>query len=255
MLTTINLAQIGRISHGFFTRRGGISQGLYASLNCGPGSGDSRDAVMENRRRCVSALTGNGAASLVTLYQVHSSVSVRVDSAWEPGQTPKADAMASRVTSMALGVLTADCAPVLLADEEAGVIGAAHAGWRGALSGIVESVVTAMQELGACRGRIAAAVGPCIGQANYEVADDFRMNFLDAEGGNARFFVGASRTGHWQFDLEAYVVECLSRAGVQNVAASAVCTYAQEGEFFSFRRSTHRAERDYGRQLSAIMLL
>ena len=162
--------------------------------------------------------------------------------------------MATRVRGSALGILTADCAPVLLADERAGVIGAAHAGWRGALAGVTDSVLAAMEQLGADRRHIAAAIGPCIGQPNYEVGDAFRRAFLDAEPASARFFAAGGRDTSWQFDLEAYVAERLNRAGVEHVLPLGMCTYAREPDFFSFRRATHRGEPDYGRQISAIML-
>jgi YfiH family protein len=254
MLTAGNLCHAPGIAHGFFTREGGASKGIYASLNCGPGSNDSREAVLENRRIALSALAPEDGAKLVTLYQIHSAEAVCVDTPWSIDNPPKADAMATRTPGLALGILTADCAPVLLLDAKAGVIGAAHAGWRGALSGVIESVVAAMERLGAERARIAAAIGPCISQDKYEVSDDFRGRFLAAESASARFFTSGSRPGHWQFDLENHVATRLKAAGVGDVAALSLCTYACDGEFFSFRRNTHRGEKDYGRQLSAIVL-
>ena len=254
MITASNLNGTPGIAHGFFTRQGGVSTGIYASLNCGQGSHDARDAVIENRRIASSALAQERDATLVTLYQVHSSEAVIVEAPWPLGDPPKADAMATRVGGLALGILTADCAPVLLTDEEAGVIGAAHAGWRGALGGVIDAVLAAMERLGADRSRVAAAIGPCISQLNYEVGDAFRSQFLDSEPASRRFFAVGNRDAHWQFDLEAYVDERLRRAGVENVSPAGACTYAREPDFFSFRRATHRGEPDYGRQLSAIML-
>jgi YfiH family protein len=240
------------IAHGFFGRKGGVSTGLYDSLNCGPGSGDIRASVMENRARASAALSS--AATLVTLYQVHSAHAVTVSAPWEIADNPKADAFATNKSGIALGILTADCAPILLADAEAHVIGAAHAGWGGALAGVAESVVTAMERLGARRERISAAIGPCISQPSYEVGPEFRPRFVAADSANARFFHPSRREGHWQFDLPAYVAHRLRQSGIGTVETLASCTYADEASFFSYRRTTHRNEADYGRQLSAIML-
>lgn len=244
-----NLLTVPGIAHGFFGRTGGVSRGLYESLNCGLGSSDDADHVRENRHRAQDAL---GAAALNTLYQVHSASVVTVEAPWNAG--PQADAMVSNTKGIALGILSADCAPVLLADADAGVIGAAHAGWKGALSGVIEAAIVAMEKLGAQRARIAAAIGPCISQANYEVGAEFHQRFVDGDPANARFFVAGSRAGHHQFDLEAFAADRLNRAGVDNVSRLVACTYAREGEFFSFRRATHRGEADYGRELSAIVL-
>jgi YfiH family protein len=232
MLNASNL----NFRHGFFTRQGGASKGIFASLNCGPGSGDAREDVMENRRRVGEALGGK----LLTLYQIHSANAVLVKEPWEVG--PEADAMATDVPGLGLGILTADCAPVLFADAQAGVIGAVHAGWKGALAGVTEAAIAAMESLGAKRARIAAAIGPCISQANYETGAEFRERF------DARFFDGR------HFDLEGYVAQRLAQAGIGNVERLGVCTYAREEEFFSYRRATHRGEKDYGRQVSAIVL-
>lgn len=240
------------VAHGFFGRQGGVSTGIYASLNCGPGSGDARDAVMENRTRAMAALGGN--AKLVTLYQVHSAEVIAVDQPWDIGANPKADAMVTRSPGIALGILTADCAPVLLSDPEARVIGAAHAGWGGAFSGVAESVLSAMERLGAKATRIRAVVGPCIGPDSYEVGPEFHARFVAAEAQNARFFQGPASTGKWHFDLPGYVAHRLSRAGAGSVDVIGRCTYREEEDFFSYRRTTHRKERDYGRQLSAIAL-
>ena len=254
MLTAPHLEKRTRIAHGFFTREGGVSAGIYTSLNCGPGSQDAREAVIENRRTALATLAPASAATLVTLHQIHSAEAICVSEPWAVGEAPKADAMATRTPGLALGILTADCAPVLLADDEAGVIGAAHAGWRGAQSGVIEAVVAAMESLGAGRARLAACVGPCIGQKNYEVSDEFRAAFLASEPASTRFFATGVRRTHWQFDLESFVVERLQRARVGEIANLGACTYADENRFFSFRRATHKGERDYGRQLSAILL-
>lgn len=242
------------VAHAFFGRKGGVSDGIYSSLNCGPGSGDDRAQVVENRRRAMAALAPAG-AKLATLYQVHGREAVVVQDAWEIGCAPKADAMVTDIPGIALGVLTADCAPVLLADAEAHVIGAAHAGWKGALVGVLESAVGAMEQLGARRDRIAAAIGPCISQASYEVGDELRAAVTESQSDNARFFVPANRTEHWQFDLGGFAREQLRRAGIEKVFPIPACTYRQEADFFSYRRATHRGEPDYGRQLSAIVLV
>jgi hypothetical protein len=239
------------VAHGFFGRKGGVSTGIYDSLNCGPGSQDSRDCVMENRRRALAAL---GAAKLVTLYQIHSAEAVTVTAPWEVAENPKADAMVTDRPRVALGILTADCAPILFADAEGHVIGAAHAGWNGAISGVIESAVSAMTRLGAKRERIRAAIGPCIGQAAYEVGPEFEARFVKADAGNGRFFAPSSRAAHFQFDLPAYVSQRLKESGVEHVDDLAACTYSRESDFFSYRRTTHRKEPDYGRELSAIML-
>jgi YfiH family protein len=248
------LSQSAHIRHGFYGRQGGVSDGVYASLNCGPGSGDLRERVVENRRRALENLSGGSHAKLVTLYQVHSAQAVTVTAPWEIGGAPEADAVATNVPGIALGILTADCAPVLLADPEARIIGAAHAGWKGAEAGIIESVVAAMEGLGASRARILAAIGPAISQANYEVGPEFVSRFLARDSTNAVFFAPSMRAGHSQFDLEAYVAARLTEAGVGGIERLAACTYARESDFFSFRRTTHRGEADYGRDLSAIFL-
>ncbi|MDE2134768.1 MAG: peptidoglycan editing factor PgeF [Alphaproteobacteria bacterium] len=239
------------IAHGFFGRQGGVSEGIYTSLNCGPGSGDERAKVIENRRRAMEAF---GGTPLVTLYQIHSANVVAVRTPWEIGENPQADAMVTNLPGIALGILTADCAPVLFADAEAGVIAAAHAGWKGALEGVIAATVDAMERLGAARRRIAAAVGPCISQANYEVDSDFRAEFLRADSANARFFVPNDRAGHFRFDLESYAAFRLDDAGIADVETFSACTYARKDDFYSFRRATHLGEKDYGRELSAITL-
>jgi YfiH family protein len=247
-----NLDHCDGVVHGFFGRRGGVSTGLFASLNCGPGSGDDRANVLANRDRAVQALLPG--ATLLTLYQIHGADTAIVDGAWAIGEAPRADAMATKTKGFALGVLTADCAPVLFADASAGVVAAAHAGWKGALAGVIESAVSAMEKLGASRARIAAAIGPCVGQEHYEVGPEFRERFVEASPDYARFFLPAERSGHCRFDLEGFVALRLEGAGVFAVERLQACTYARDRDFFSYRRSTHRGERDYGRQLSAIAL-
>jgi YfiH family protein len=243
---------VPHVAHGFFGRNGGVSTGLYASLNCGPGSGDARSSVLENRRRATAALAHD--AGLVTLYQVHSADAVTVSAQWEIANNPKADAMVTNKSGIVLGILTADCAPILLADAEAHVIGAAHAGWGGALAGIAESVTAAMERLGARRDRICAAIGPCISQPSYEVGPEFKPRFIASDPTNERFFAPSKRAAHWQFDLAGYVAHRLRQSGIATVEVTSACTYAAEAELFSYRRTTHRGEADYGRQLSAIML-
>ncbi len=240
------------IAHGFFGRTGGVSTGIFESLNCGPGSGDTRETIVENRRRVGEKLASG--AALATLYQIHSPKAVTVTEVWDIENRPHADAMATATPGIALGILTADCAPVLFADGHARVIGAAHAGWKGALFGVVESALAEMEKLGARRDRIAAAIGPCISQKNYEVGAEFRAQFLQHDSASSRFFIASDRPDHFRFDLENYVVHRLRHAGVADVAALSACTYAREADFFSYRRTTHRGESDYGRQISAIVL-
>jgi YfiH family protein len=238
------------IAHGFFGLEGGVSEGLYASLNCGPGSKDAPDAVAENRRRVAEAL---GARELVSLPQVHS-VRVHILPGLDDATRPEGDAMVTATPGLGLGILTADCAPVLLADAEARVIGAAHAGWKGAHAGVLEAALDAMEKLGAARARIAAAVGPCISQQNYEVGWEFRDKFLEQGLRMRKFFVPGDKEGHYRFDLEGYAAHRLASAGVGSVEKLGVCTYPPENGFFSFRRTTHAGAPDYGRQVSAIVL-
>jgi len=241
------------IAHGFFAREGGISQGIYASLNCGPGSKDDPAAVAENRRRVADALAPE--VQLVSLSQVHSPI-VHTLPAWgsEDGKRLEGDGMVTATQGLGLGILTADCAPVLFADAKAGVIGAAHAGWKGALGGVLEVTLEAMEKLGALRDRISAAIGPAISQQNYEVRADFRDRFLEAGAKHRRFFVPSDREGHFRFDLPTYVAHRLTQAGTGSVETLGICTYPAENGFFSFRRTTHAGEPDYGRQISAIVL-
>lgn len=238
------------VRHGFFTRQGGLSEGIYAALNCGFGSGDSTEVVAENRELVRQAL---GATALNTVHQVHGTGVVEVEAGWEPGEAPKADAMVTRARGIALGALAADCAPVLFADAQAGVIGAAHAGWKGALAGVTDAAVAAMERLGARRASIRAAVGPCIAQASYEVGPELRAAFLAEDKEYGRFFA-ENAAGRFQFDLKGYVAARLAAAGLGRVEVMPVDSYADEARCFSFRRATHRGEADYGRLVSAIVL-
>ncbi len=242
---------LGGVPHGFLGRQGGVSQGIYADLNVGLGSGDDQVAVQENRARAVAAVLP--AAPLVTLHQVHSADVVMVTEAMQIDARPKADALVTNQSGLLLGILTADCTPILLADVQAGVIGAAHAGWKGALGGVGGAVVAAMEALGADRTRIVAAIGPCIARASYEVDDGFFRRFAEHDAENERFFT-SGRAGHHQFDLEGYNVHRLALAGVGRIEALGLDTYGGSNRFFSYRRSTHAAERDYGRQISMIGL-
>lgn len=247
----LTVPQLAGVRHGFLTRRGGVSSGLFASLNVGLGSSDDRAAVAENRRRAVEAVAPG--AALVTVLQVHSATVLPVTAAFPDEARPPADAMVTATPGLALGILTADCAPILFADAEAGVIGAAHSGWKGALADIGPATVAAMETLGARRDRIVAAIGPTIARASYEVDEAFRDRFCAADPENDAFFA-AGKPGHCQFDLEGFIAMRLAMAGVRTVVAMGVDTYPDEARFFSFRRTTHRAEPDYGRQLSVIAL-
>jgi YfiH family protein len=246
-----SLATLTGVAHGFFTRHGGVSQGIYAALNCGLGSHDDPEAVRENRTRVAAHV---GAHSLITAHQVHGTTALVVDEAWPQEARPKADAIVTTKRGLAIGVLTADCTPVLFADGQAGVVAATHAGWRGALSGILEATITAMQRLGARPERIAAAVGPCIGQAAYQVGPDFEQAFLERDPASASFIMRPEPGARPHFDLGAYVRWRLDQAGVAGNQMGKFCTYADGTEFFSFRRSQALGEPDYGRQISAIVL-
>jgi YfiH family protein len=248
------LATLAGIRHAFFTREGGVSTGIYASLNGGVGSNDQRDAVAENRARMAAAL-GIPHDRLFTPYQIHSPTVVTIEQPWTtPNERPRADAVVTATAGLAIGVSTADCGPVLLADPNAGVIAAAHAGWRGALSGVIEATVDAMERLGATRHRIVAALGPMIRQPNYEVGSELVSQFASVDPDNARFFSPASRANHAMFDLAGFIRARLTRAGVGNVDDLLACTYADDTKFFSYRRATHRGEADYGRHINAIAL-
>lgn len=247
----IRARSLGGVAHGFLGRRGGVSTGATAGLNVGLGSADDPAAVAENRRLAAEAVLPGG--RLVTAFQVHSAEVVTVSEPWEDDARPHADALVTDRPGLLLGILTADCAPVLFADAQAGVVGAAHAGWKGAIGGVTDATITAMERLGARRDRIVAAVGPCIARASYEVDDRFLTTFAAADAANERFFA-PGRERHHQFDLEAYVVHRLAAAGLSRIEALGLDTYADEARFFSFRRATHRGEADYGRQVSVIGL-
>jgi len=253
MITASELNARPEIKHGFFTRQGGVSDGLYHGLNCGYGSGDEAPLVDENRTRAM-AMLGVCREDLNTVYQIHSPLAVIAEKPWSLDERPKADAIVTRQAGLAIGILTADCTPVLFADTSKGVIGAAHAGWKGAIGGVLASTVQAMESLGANRAHIIAAVGPCIHQESYEVGPEFRATFLEADGGNERFFIPSETVDHHLFDLPGYVLDALSKLGLKTVQNVSVDTYTDEDRFFSYRRATHREEADYGRGLSAIVL-
>ena len=250
-LTADELARPGNVRHGFFTRLGGVSTGIYASLNCGYGSGDDQTAITLNRSRVRDWL---GSEALVTIYQVHSSVAVTVDQPFPPEAAPKADALVTKRSGVALAILTADCVPVLLADHAAGVIGAAHAGWRGTSSGVIEAVVVAMLNLGAQPQRIVAAIGPHIQRHSYEVGPEFLPEILATHPGDADLFTPSVRPGHQFFDLGACVLRRLNEMGVEQCSTSKRDTMTDPIHFFSYRRSRVDGEPDYGRMISAIAL-
>ncbi|MCL6699115.1 peptidoglycan editing factor PgeF [Sphingomonas sp. NSE70-1] len=239
------------VEHGFFGRKGGVSKGAVAGLNCGLGSDDDPIAVETNRRLAADAILPG--APLASVYQIHSPTAVIVTEATSNDERPKADALVTDRKELLLGIVTADCAPVLLADVEAGVIAAAHAGWRGATAGVTDQAIAAMISLGAKVERIAAAVGPCIAKASYEVDHDFAERIMADDPENDRF-LGEGPTGNPHFDLEAYVVARLAAAGVRRIQATGLDTYQLEDRYFSYRRATHRIEPTYGRQLSLIGL-
>jgi len=249
-----SLAKRPGVRHAFFTRAGGVSQGIYMSLNGGVGSRDEPRNVAENRARMASAL-GVAADSLLTPYQIHSPDVVVATKPWSAGDRPRADAIVTRVPQLAIGVSTADCGPLLFADSDARVIGAAHAGWRGALNGVLEATIVAMEKLGASRDRISAALGPTIRQANYEVGSEFVDRFLAAGRSNARFFLPGERDGHAMFDLGGYIADRIGQAGIGQFEDLGLCTFAEPERFFSYRRTTRNGEADYGRHINAIALV
>lgn len=240
------------IRHAFFTREGGVSKGIYASLNGGVGSSDDPEKVRENRRRMAEAISVAPDA-LISVYQVHSPDAVVVEGPWAT-ERPKADAMVTSVPGLALGITTADCGPVLFADAQARVIGAAHAGWRGAVTGVLESTIATMERLGAKRENIIAVLGPTISQKAYEVGPDFIERFSKEAPGHERFLKEAERHGHAMFDLPGFIGARLGAAGIGAFTDLGLCTYSDEERFFSYRRTTHRQEPDYGRLISAIAL-
>ena len=254
MLKASNLAALKGVRHGFFTRLGGVSSdGGMSGLNCGFGSEDTPENIARNREIALQRM-GAAECDLVTTYQVHSATAVRVSEPWHREQSPEADAMASGCTGMVLGILTADCAPVLFADSTARVVGAAHAGWRGARAGVLEQCLEEMRGLGADPSNISAAVGPCIAQNSYEVGPEFQEGFVAENPNNIKFFNTAERANHFMFDLTGYVENCLSGLGLASVEGLGVDTFAEPERFYSYRRCTLNGEKYYGRLLSAIML-
>jgi polyphenol oxidase len=252
MFCASTLESCDGVRHGFFTRQGGVSKGVYGSLNCGLGSHDDAENVRQNRALVAETL-GVPPERLLTLYQIHSATTVIVDKPWN-GTVSEADALVTRTPGLAIGALTADCAPVLFCDPEARVIAAAHAGWRGALLGIVEATVASMERLGATPERVVAVIGPTISQRAYEVGSDYVERFLAEEPASSPFFMTDDGSGEPHFDLAGYVAERLTRAGVGTVSDLGLCTYCDETRLFSYRRSQHHGEDDYGRQISAIVL-
>lgn len=254
MISSDLLKDRSEVRHGFFTRQDGASEGIYASLNCGFGSDDAAGNVADNRQRVASKL-GVTPARLVTVRQVHSPTVITAEQPWTPDEAPEGDAVVTSARGLAIGILTADCTPILFADAEAGVVGAAHAGWRGAKSGIIEAVISRMEQLGGDRRRICAAIGPTISQNAYEVGAEFEEAFCADDKENRIFFTAKTAGGKPHFDLPAYCRETLKRSGLEHIDSLGLCTYQNESLFFSYRRSVHRGEGDYGRQISAIVLL
>jgi len=252
MLVSSVLAAIPGLRHAFFTREGGVSDGVYDSLNGGLGSRDDPANVAENRRRMAEQL-GVAPSHFLNVHQIHSPDAIVAAAPWETSTRPKADAIVTRAEGLAIGITTADCGPILFVDPKARVIGAAHAGWKGAITGILESTIDAMEELGAERNSMIAAIGPLIRQPSYEVGSEFVERFLDADAGNALFFLPGERDGHAMFDLPGFIRMRLEKAGVLMIDDLGVDTYADE-RFYSYRRSVHRKEPDYGRLVHAIAL-
>jgi YfiH family protein len=253
MLQAQSLSKLPGIRHGFFTRHGGVSAGVYESLNGGTGSEDAPVNIAENRARMAKSL-GVAPDRFLTCYQIHSPQVVVAEAPWPAAERPRADAIVTKVPELAIGVSTADCGPILFADAEARVIGASHAGWRGALTGVIEATVTAMEKLGAARQRIIAAAGPMIRQPNYEVGQDMMDRFVSIEPNTVRFFKKGERPEHFMFDLGGFIASRLRRARVEQIEDLGHCTYADPAQFYSYRRTTHRSERDYGRHINAIAL-
>lgn len=253
MIEASDLKSATNLRHGFFTRKGGHSDGLFTSLNCGFGSGDDKPTVAKNRDTAGEAL-GVAGSHLQTVWQWHSPDVILAQAPWDPLAPPKGDAIVTTKRGLAIAVLTADCAPLLFADAQAGVIGAAHAGWKGALAGVSDATITAMEQQGARRQHITAVIGPTISQPAYEVGPEFPAPFIAQDAGNADFFIPSGRAYHHMFDLPGYLTRRLTRSGIGKVVNLAICTYSDEDRFFSFRRATHRSEKDYGRQISAIVL-
>lgn len=251
MIEAANLKSLGTVRHGFFTRQGGRSEGIYLGLNTGLGSNDDRLTVVENRDHVRKTLAAN---ALVTAYQFHSALAINVTSPWPIDTPPRADALVTVKPGLAIAVNTADCTPVLFSDGTGTIIGAAHAGWKGAITGVLEATVQKMIDLGADRYGVRAAIGPTISSENYEVGPEFRQRFVSDDPANNRFFKSSPREGHFMFDLPGFVrcrLETMSLAQIDDLE---MCTYAREKDFFSYRRTTHRNEPDYGRQMSAIVI-
>lgn len=253
MLHAASLQSLPGIRHGFFTRQGGVSGGIYESLNGGVGSRDAPAHVAENRARMAKAV-GVRPENFLSAYQIHSPDVVTVERTWTPDARPRADALVTRVAGIAVGVSTADCGPILFADATARVVGAAHAGWRGAFMGVIEATIAAMEKIGANRANIVAAAGPMIRQANYEVGPEFVDRFKESSAANARFFTPSAKDGHAMFDLAGYIKTRLAAAGIRQIEDIGRCTYADADTFYSYRRSVHRNESDYGRHINAIAL-
>lgn len=244
-------AALSAVPHGFFGRRGGVSAGLYHSLNCGLGSHDDPARVRENRARVARHLGSDG-ARLLTCHQIHSAEAVIVDTPWAPGAQPKADALVTRTPGLVLGALAADCMPILFADVEAGVVAAAHAGWKGALAGVERTTIAAMERLGARRDRITVVIGPCISQAAYEVGPEFVATFLAADASASRFFISPHTGSKSHFDLPGFMLDRLATQSIASAHWCGACTYGAPDLYFSYRRTTHRREPDYGRQIAVI---
>jgi polyphenol oxidase len=253
MITVSALNDVSRVRHAFFTRNRGVSTGLYASLNCGYGSGDSPENVTRNRALAMEMME-QPASALITVTQQHTNTVITVEKVWEPAAGPVADAMVTDVPGIALGILTADCVPVLFADTTKPIIGAAHAGWKGALGGVLEATVAAMVALGARPGALSVAVGPSISQRSYEVGPEFPAPFLVEDAENEQFFAPARKPDHFMFDLPAYVARKLARLGISEVIRTPCDTCRESDRFFSYRRACQNGEPDYGRGLSAIVL-
>jgi len=253
MIEAASLMQIPEVRHGYFTRQGGVSTGLYAELNCAYGTGDDAQRVAANRAHVATAL-GIAAEGLVSPYQHHSADVIVVEEPWVRADAPRADGLVTATRGIGVAVTTADCSPVLFADGDGEMVAAAHAGWRGALAGVTDQVIETMVGLGAARDRIRAAIGPTISGDNYEVGPEFCAAFLDDDGANSDLFQPSTRDDHFMFDLPAYLERRLAASGIGAVERTGQCTYADEARFFSFRRTTHKSEETYGCQLSAITL-
>lgn len=254
MILTAKSLENPTIRHAFFTRQGGVSSGIYESLNGGLGSKDSRTHVLENRAR-MAAHFGFNPAQILSCYQVHSPTVITATEPWAHEDNPQADALVTREKGLALAIATADCGPILFADLKNGVIGAAHAGWKGAKGGVLESTLAAMEKLGATRTSIHVALGPMIQQQSYEVGAEFEQNFIEDDNGNQQFFARGTKPDHPLFDLPAYITHRLSQAGITTIENLARDTYTEETLFYSHRRSVHKNEGDYGRLISAIALV